>query len=51
MSALGQKQTCAAQNVYVCFTANSGHVRWATDVRFVPIADIGAPNGLDCQVT
>ena len=42
MSALGQKQTFAVQNVHVRFTPKSGHVRRTRDVRFVPIADIGS---------
>ena len=51
MSALGQKQTCAAQNVMSALPPIADMCGATTDVRFVPIADIGAPNGLDCQVT
>ena len=53
MSALGQKRTfCDAgpmsalvkqklqRKSYVRFTPKSGHVRYTSDVRFVPIADM-----------
>jgi len=59
MSALGQKQTCALQNVmsalhpiatanadsakgHVCFTPKADMCAATRDVRFGPIADIGA---------
>jgi hypothetical protein len=42
MSALGQKQTCAAQNVMSALTPKADMCGATRDVRFVPIADIAA---------
>ena len=40
MSALGQKQTCAAQKVMSALPPIADMCSAARDVRFVPIADI-----------
>ena len=40
MSALGQKQTCAAQNVMSALPPKADMCGATRDVRFVPIADI-----------
>ena len=42
MSALGQKQTCAAQKVMSALPPNADMCGAIWDVRFVPIADIPA---------
>ena len=42
MSALGQKQTCAAQKVMSALPPKADMCSALGDVRFVPIADIGA---------
>ena len=41
MSALGQKQTCAAQKVMSALPPKADMCGAKRDVRFVPIADIG----------
>ena len=41
MSALGQKQTCAAQKVMSALPPKADMCSANGDVRFVPIADIG----------
>jgi hypothetical protein len=41
MSALGQKQTCAMQNVMSALTPKADMCGATRDVRYVPIADIG----------
>jgi hypothetical protein len=41
MSALGQKQTCAVQNVMSALPPIADMCGATRDVRFVPIADIG----------
>ena len=40
MSALGQKQTCAAQNGMSALSPKADMCSALVDVRFVPIADI-----------
>jgi hypothetical protein len=40
MSALGQKQTCAVQNVMSALPPEADMSSATRDVRFVPIADI-----------
>ena len=40
MSALGQKQTCAAQKVMSALPPKADMCGATTDVRFVPIADM-----------
>ncbi|MFZ0092717.1 MAG: hypothetical protein WAK97_02285, partial [Pseudolabrys sp.] len=40
MSALGQKQTCAAQNVMSALTPKADMCSALADVRFVPKADM-----------
>ena len=40
MSALGQKQTCAAQKVMSALPPKADMCSATSDVRFVPIADI-----------
>ena len=42
MSALGQKRTCAMQNVMSAFPPIADMCSAQADVRFVPIADIAA---------
>ena len=42
MSALGQKQTCAAQKVMSALPPKADMCGATRDVRFVPIADIGS---------
>ena len=42
MSALGQKQTCAAQKVMSALPPKADMCAALADVRFVPIADIPA---------
>ena len=44
MSALGQKQTCAAQKVMSALTPKADMCGETKDVRFVPIADIRPSN-------
>ena len=46
MSALGQKQTCAAQNVMSALPPKADICGAADHVRFVRIADIGKERGL-----
>jgi hypothetical protein len=41
MSALGQKQTCAARKVMSALTPEADMCSAQAYVRFVPIADIG----------
>ena len=43
VSALGQKQTCAAQKVMSALPPKADMCSATRDVRFVPIADITAP--------
>ena len=43
MSALGQKQTCAVQNVMSALLPKADMCSALGDVRFVPIADIASP--------
>ena len=47
MSALGQKQTCAAQKVMSALPPKADMCGATRDVRFVPIADIG--HALKCN--
>ena len=44
MSALGQKQTCAAQKVMSAVTPKADMCGALADVRFVPRADIERPS-------
>ena len=49
MSALGQKQTCAAQKVMSAVTPKADMCGALGDVRFVPIADIGDREDHTCR--
>jgi hypothetical protein len=50
MSALGQKQTCAMQNGYVCFTPKADMCSARAYVRFIPkCTDIAAIKDLILQ--
>ena len=52
MSALGQKQTCAAQKVMSALPPKADMCSAKRDVRLVPIADINVANWVPskCQI-